>query len=274
MGDDALTGRRDNGWPRIKQAMQRASPSPADRSTRRSGTSRRRCSTPTVARATIVERAFAADRCLARRTGTRRHPVHGHVTTMPPAPGPPTRDSSPGHAGHTTGSDPPVSRSRRRARSDRDASTRTAMPRRSGLGPPASTAQVRHRPPARHDPDEGLRAVASRRCSAVVQVEEFARTSRYRMTIQVAPDDCTGCGLCVDVCPAKSKTEVRHKSINMEPGSTTARRNGRRGLLPSIPELRSRRPPPRSAKGSQALQPLFEFSGACAGCGETPTSSW
>ena len=41
--------------------------------------------------------------------------------------------------------------------------------------------------------------------------------SGYRMTIQIAPDDCTGCGVCVDVCPAKSKTEVRHKAINMEP---------------------------------------------------------
>ena len=39
----------------------------------------------------------------------------------------------------------------------------------------------------------------------------------YQMTIQVAPDDCTGCGVCVDVCPAKTKTEVRHKAINMEP---------------------------------------------------------
>ena len=39
----------------------------------------------------------------------------------------------------------------------------------------------------------------------------------HHMTIQVAPDDCTGCGVCVDVCPAKSKTEVKHKSINMEP---------------------------------------------------------
>src|SRR5450756_2783856 len=39
----------------------------------------------------------------------------------------------------------------------------------------------------------------------------------HRLTIQVAPDDCTGCGVCVDVCPAKSKTEVRHKAINMEP---------------------------------------------------------
>jgi pyruvate-ferredoxin/flavodoxin oxidoreductase len=95
--------------------------------------------------------------------------------------------------------------------------------------------------------------------------------SGHRMTIQVAPDDCTGCGVCVDVCPAKSKTEVRHKSINMEPA-----RDHREEERPawdfflSIPELDRDLLPHDSAKGSQALQPLFEFSGACAGCGETP----
>jgi pyruvate-ferredoxin/flavodoxin oxidoreductase len=95
--------------------------------------------------------------------------------------------------------------------------------------------------------------------------------SGYRMTIQVAPDDCTGCGVCVDVCPAKSKTEVRHKSINMEPA--LARRDEERSawdFFLSIPELDRDLLPHDSVKGSQALQPLFEFSGACAGCGETP----
>ena len=95
--------------------------------------------------------------------------------------------------------------------------------------------------------------------------------SGYRMTIQVAPDDCTGCGVCVDVCPAKSKTEVRHKSINMEPA--LAHREAERpawDFFLSIPELDRDLLPHDSVKGSQALQPLFEFSGACAGCGETP----
>jgi pyruvate-ferredoxin/flavodoxin oxidoreductase len=95
--------------------------------------------------------------------------------------------------------------------------------------------------------------------------------SGYRMTIQVAPDDCTGCGVCVDVCPAKSKSEVRHKSINMEPA--LAHRDAERpawDFFLSIPELDRDLLPHDSAKGSQALQPLFEFSGACAGCGETP----
>jgi pyruvate-ferredoxin/flavodoxin oxidoreductase len=95
--------------------------------------------------------------------------------------------------------------------------------------------------------------------------------SGYRMTIQVAPDDCTGCGVCVDVCPAKSKTDSSHKSINMEPA--LAHRHIERpawDFFLSIPELDRDLLPHDSVKGSQALQPLFEFSGACAGCGETP----
>jgi pyruvate-ferredoxin/flavodoxin oxidoreductase len=95
--------------------------------------------------------------------------------------------------------------------------------------------------------------------------------SGYRMTIQVAPDDCTGCGVCVDVCPAKSKVEARHKAINMEP--TPEHREAERAnwdFFLSIPPLDRDLLPHDSAKGSQALEPLFEFSGACAGCGETP----
>ena len=93
----------------------------------------------------------------------------------------------------------------------------------------------------------------------------------HLMSIQVAPDDCTGCGVCVDVCPAKSKTEVRHKSINLE--SALEHREKERGnwdFFLSIPELDRAALPHDSVKGSQALQPLFEFSGACSGCGETP----
>jgi pyruvate-ferredoxin/flavodoxin oxidoreductase len=91
------------------------------------------------------------------------------------------------------------------------------------------------------------------------------------MTIQVAPDDCTGCGVCVDVCPAKSKSEVKHKAINMEPAADhreTERRSW--DFFLTLPEIDRDALPHDSVKGSQALQPLFEFSGACAGCGETP----
>ena len=91
------------------------------------------------------------------------------------------------------------------------------------------------------------------------------------MSIQVAPDDCTGCGVCVDVCPAKSKSEVRHKAINMSPAAE--HRDVERvswDFFLTIPEIDRDALPHDAVKGSQALQPLFEFSGACAGCGETP----
>ncbi|MGI9528955.1 MAG: pyruvate:ferredoxin (flavodoxin) oxidoreductase, partial [Acidimicrobiia bacterium] len=92
-----------------------------------------------------------------------------------------------------------------------------------------------------------------------------------RMTIQVAPDDCTGCSVCVDVCPAKSKTEVKHKAINMEPKVDhleDERKNW--DFFLSIPEAPRDKLRPDTIKGSQAMEPLFEFSGACSGCGETP----
>ena len=93
----------------------------------------------------------------------------------------------------------------------------------------------------------------------------------HRLTIQVAPDDCTGCGVCVDVCPAKSKTEVRHKAINMEPVLEHRDLERERwDYFASIPLLDRSLLPHDNAKGSQVLEPLFEFSGACAGCGETP----
>jgi pyruvate-ferredoxin/flavodoxin oxidoreductase len=93
----------------------------------------------------------------------------------------------------------------------------------------------------------------------------------HLMTIQVAPDDCTGCGVCVDVCPAKSKEVVRHKAINMEVKEEhlAAERENFDFFL-SLPEVDRTRISLGTIKGSQLLEPLFEFSGACSGCGETP----
>jgi pyruvate-ferredoxin/flavodoxin oxidoreductase len=92
-----------------------------------------------------------------------------------------------------------------------------------------------------------------------------------KMTIQVAPDDCTGCGVCVDVCPAKSKEIVRHKSINMRPYVEHVERETRNfEFFLDIPEMDRTEVKVDTVKGSQMLEPLFEFSGACAGCGETP----
>ncbi len=93
----------------------------------------------------------------------------------------------------------------------------------------------------------------------------------HRLTIQVAPDDCTGCGVCVDVCPAKSKTDTSHKSINMEPvAEHVAVERQRWDFFQSIAPLDRGLIAHDTVKGSQVLEPLFEFSGACGGCGETP----
>jgi pyruvate-ferredoxin/flavodoxin oxidoreductase len=92
-----------------------------------------------------------------------------------------------------------------------------------------------------------------------------------KMTIQVAPDDCTGCGICVETCPAHSKEEVRHKSINLEPKDEHLDiERERYDFFLSIPEIDRTSVDPATVKGSQALEPLFEYSGACEGCGETP----
>ena len=93
----------------------------------------------------------------------------------------------------------------------------------------------------------------------------------HLLTVQVAPDDCTGCGICVDVCPARSKTEHKHKSINMEPAleHREAERERYETFL-GIPEIDRTAVRHDQVKGVAQLQPLFEYSGACSGCGETP----
>ncbi len=93
----------------------------------------------------------------------------------------------------------------------------------------------------------------------------------HQYAVQVAPDDCTGCGVCVDVCPAHSKEVAKHKAINMEPQREhleAERQNFE--YFEKIPYLPREEVKLESIKGSQLAQPLFEFSGACAGCGETP----
>jgi pyruvate-ferredoxin/flavodoxin oxidoreductase len=90
-------------------------------------------------------------------------------------------------------------------------------------------------------------------------------------TLQVAPEDCTGCRLCVEVCPAKSKSEVRHKAINMAPQAPIRdRERANWDFFLQLPETHQTAVNREQVKDVQLLQPLFEFSGACAGCGETP----
>jgi pyruvate-ferredoxin/flavodoxin oxidoreductase len=93
----------------------------------------------------------------------------------------------------------------------------------------------------------------------------------HLLTIQVAPDDCTGCGVCVDVCPARSKQEAKRKALNMAPAPEhRERERASFDFFLALPELDPARLDPSQVKHAQTREPLFEFSGACAGCGETP----
>jgi len=97
-----------------------------------------------------------------------------------------------------------------------------------------------------------------------------ARGTDDRYTVQVAPEDCTGCGACVDVCPAKEKTNPRHKAIEMVAQAPLREAEGANfEFFLGLPELPRERVS-IDVKGVQLFEPLFEFSGACAGCGETP----
>jgi pyruvate-ferredoxin/flavodoxin oxidoreductase len=92
-----------------------------------------------------------------------------------------------------------------------------------------------------------------------------------KYTLQVAAEDCTGCVLCVDVCPARNKTEAKLKAINMRPQAPLrlSERDNWNFFL-SIPDLDRRKIKVTQLRQQQVMRPLFEFSGACAGCGETP----
>ena len=90
-------------------------------------------------------------------------------------------------------------------------------------------------------------------------------------TIQVAPEDCTGCGSCVDICPAKNRTQPGLKAINMQPQMPLREQERENyNFFLGLPDYDRRKARINTVKGSQLLRPLFEFSGACAGCGETP----
>jgi pyruvate-ferredoxin/flavodoxin oxidoreductase len=97
---------------------------------------------------------------------------------------------------------------------------------------------------------------------------EFPNT---KYTIQIAPEDCTGCALCVEACPAKDKTQVGRKALNMidQPPVRAQERENWDYFL-SLPEVDRTAINIKQVKGTQLLEPLFEFSGACTGCGETP----
>jgi pyruvate-ferredoxin/flavodoxin oxidoreductase len=93
----------------------------------------------------------------------------------------------------------------------------------------------------------------------------------FKYTLQVAPEDCTGCALCIEACPVKSKSEAKHKAINMVPQPALRESEARNWeFFLNLPEVPREQLALSQVKDVQLLQPLFEFSGACSGCGETP----
>lgn len=90
-------------------------------------------------------------------------------------------------------------------------------------------------------------------------------------TLQFAPEDCTGCALCIEACPVKNKTEVKLRAINMAPQPPIREsENANWNFFLNIPDADRRNLKVNTVKDAQLLRPLFEFSGACGGCGETP----
>ncbi len=98
--------------------------------------------------------------------------------------------------------------------------------------------------------------------------KDFAGT---KFTIQVAPEDCTGCGICVDVCPAKNKTQPSRKAINMAEQLPLRKQEAENWeFFLKLPNPERQKLHIDRIRQQQWQEPLFEFSGACAGCGETP----
>ena len=89
--------------------------------------------------------------------------------------------------------------------------------------------------------------------------------------LQVAPEDCTGCNLCVEVCPAKDRTEPSRKAINMESRlDHLEAQKANYDFFLDLPERTAEQLERIDIRTSQLISPLFEYSGACSGCGETP----
>ena len=93
----------------------------------------------------------------------------------------------------------------------------------------------------------------------------------WAFTVQVAPEDCTGCGMCVENCPGKDRENPGRKAINMEPQPPLRKQESENwSFFKALPNPDRKSFSPNTVKNSQLLEPLFEFSGACPGCGETP----
>ena len=104
-----------------------------------------------------------------------------------------------------------------------------------------------------------------------IQIKGKEFEQGMHVSYQVAPEDCTGCGLCVDICPSVSKTDPTYKALNMrgmEPLRNQEKENFEFFL--TLPEFDRTKLRTSTIKGAMMMQPLFEFPTACVGCGETP----
>ncbi len=121
---------------------------------------------------------------------------------------------------------------------------------------------------SKHYAEEALAGAPETFLSAAFRSPEV---KGHRFTIQVAAEDCTGCMLCINVCPAKDKSNPKHKALNVV--SQQERREQEKvnfDFFLKLPEPDRLRLKTDTVKDSQFMEPLFEFSGACVGCGETP----
>ncbi len=117
--------------------------------------------------------------------------------------------------------------------------------------------------------ETGLAAEAPKTFKTVAARDREFQGKAY--TIQAAPEDCTGCSLCVEVCPVKNKSETRLKALNMNPQPPLKEAEKQNwDFFLNLPEMDRSQVKQNSVRGVQVLEPLFEFSGACSGCGETP----
>ncbi len=121
---------------------------------------------------------------------------------------------------------------------------------------------------AKFAPPEALAPAPAGFASVPFRSNEFPG---QRYTLQVAPEDCTGCSICVQVCPAKDRTNPRHKAIDMVPQAPRLEQDRANwDFFMQLPDPDRAKLDFSTIKNAQFGQPLFEFSGACAGCGETP----
>lgn len=121
---------------------------------------------------------------------------------------------------------------------------------------------------AKYYPEEALEGAAEDFPSAPVNARGFPGS---RFTLQIYIEDCTGCGLCVENCPAHSPTEPGHKAINMVDKLPILQQEKKNiETFEKLPQPNRERVNFSNVRGVQFLEPLFQFNGACAGCGETP----